>query len=108
MRVFGRAEGYEPRGTRYVRSLGYQLHGAVLRIFPESLCPVDRSFLDGAVGAVGRVRAAKADERFGDQRRGGVLEGVALEIHSAVIEAEQRLLASLDFRSHNGCSRVNH
>src|SRR6185369_5049251 len=83
--ILRRAESNEPRCTRQVRGLSDQHHGAVLWVLPEGLCPLEGGLLDGAIGAVGRVDPAKANNGFYDQGRSNVREGVTLEVEPAIV-----------------------
>src|SRR5262249_25647140 len=100
----------EPRAPRDIGSLCDQQHGAVLRVAPESLGPVDGCLLDRAVHDTGYVgccaKVAEADERSNCARSAEMGEGVALEIRSTVIETELGF-AKLSFRPHQGIARVH-
>src|SRR5579872_2653654 len=95
VRILGCTSSNEPGSTREIRILRDQLNRTVLGILPERLSPVERAFLNGAIGTVRRVRATKADKRFRDQRRGYVLESIASGIHAAIVRSKLRLLGGL-------------
>src|SRR5205085_800693 len=67
------------------------LDRAEARIGPERMADVDGGFLELAVGAVRRVRAAEADERRDDQRAGRILERVRYEPLLAVVAGDDRV-----------------
>src|SRR5262249_52822607 len=68
VRVLGRSHSHKPRRPGYVRNLVDQQHGAVLRVSPEGLRPVNRAFLNGTVLIVTRIGETKTLEGFDDQR----------------------------------------
>src|SRR5260370_27167033 len=93
-------ESHKPRRTAHVRRLGDEQQGAVLGVFPEGLGPVKRYLLNGAVSAVGRVRATKADEGFPGagtyRRRRYIAREVALEVRRATVQTELSLEVRTD------------
>src|SRR5215472_4360581 len=93
------AGGNEPRSAGQVRSLRDQQHSSILRVSPESLVPVDRALLNGAVVVVTGVHASKPDNRFDGCSRSDVRERVPLRVHCPVVKAELRLGACLPFEA---------
>src|SRR5690349_14899178 len=93
----------EPGSASEVRSLGNQLHGAILWVLPECLRPLNGSFLNGTVhnACYGRIggSSAKANRRLHGPRHGKVGEGVALKVSAAVVEAKLRFGCRLGFNS---------
>jgi hypothetical protein len=106
--ILRRSCRHKPWRARDVRRLRNQQYGAVLRVFPEGLRPIDGAFLDSAVVGVGRVGSAEADKRLGGRGSGDVRESIALVVEAAVVETEQALFAKLEFRSHNSGACVDH
>src|SRR5262249_38929144 len=66
MSILGRAGGNEPRSAGQVRVLRDQQDGAVLRVPPEGLGPIDRTLLNGAVLqlCIDLAHSAEPDARF--------------------------------------------
>src|SRR5262249_21123366 len=78
----------------------------------EGLCPVERCFLDGTIGAIGRVGSAKAAERLAGtsaySRAGCVAEEIALEVGSAVVQPDHALGEGLKLCTHQAGAGMHH
>src|SRR5713226_1215052 len=65
MGILRRPGSHKPRRTAHVRRLGDQQHGAVLRVSPEGLGPIDGGFLNDAVLAGGATFVEPAEPDTG-------------------------------------------
>src|SRR5712691_12482461 len=106
MGILRRAGSDKPRGTAYVRRLGDQQHGAVLRVSPEGLGPVNGAFLNDAVGSVRRAGETETDEGLSTSTC-EVTKEVALEVSRAAVQPELSLGVRPELKPHDRIARVH-
>src|SRR4029077_7003768 len=87
--ILGIARTYKPRSASQIGILDVSLQGSIPAVLPESLQPIERDLLNGAV--VGIRRAGSAVPDGGSRMRcvGGVGEEISPEVICAIVYGER-------------------